>query len=1215
MPPTYLASLFGRLLVAALALGAENDSVRSLQGAAVDPCLLGTPPGTVLTFQIESTSPFSGGFGDGSAIPDAYGDFVSSSVAISQGLRFEYCGGDTPHIERRPAAVRLDYWSDNYGDLIELAYKSNVVSGQQLIMEFSPSSADYRAGLYGFDVDSEVGAVTIPRIQVITETSGSAGAVANVETFTDVEVGKGHASFDFDPPLLTPDPANPQASQLLTIVIDLTGSRIAPESIGIDNVHIAETGIARFESPTITASESDDEIVVVIERTAAANQEIPASVELQLTDITAVLDEDYNVPGVLQTGALSVSWPAGDRSPKTLRFPLRDDQLLEGDETFELRLVNPEGIGLRTSADGTEAVVATVVIQDDEQVDFEIVGPTTTAVNQLETFEVSADCSPSPTSYSWSIDDGVVSGPDENAQIRVTWTTEGTKLLSVEALDGGCAGAVAELNVDVQDALGIGFAADSFSVREGEGSVDLVLLRAGIGAASVLVELENGTAVSGSDWSGSSSILVEWQRGDPAEQIVTVDIVDDAVREPAESFTARLSGPVGGPLGQAFAEISIFDDDVSVGPPKPIVTGPGPVNPTVAYGPLGGKAVVWVESANCSASGGSALCFKVLAQFFDAQDLPVGGVVEVSQRATSLNDEPAADFAPDGRLFVVWPQDGPGAKAGSVGDGLVGRFFLPSGDAVGSEVEIHETSNGGVIEPDVEIDLNGDVAVVWEDGNKANGRILDAQGAPRTGQLRPGVGSATESAPAVGKNSSGATVVVFEGDSTLPGIVARRYTDTGDPAGPLIRIDRSPSAAAPDVVVRDDGRFVVAYQRPGANGVDVILRRFDATGQRVGGETVANGSDGLQHLEPKVALNAGDDLFVAWVATAAARGASGNLVGRFFDPQGEALTEEIEIAEPGGGSVPAEPEVSINNRDEVTVVYELESPSGVSQGIVRTLLQPSLARDCVAGRERLCLQQERFEVRSEWQDFQGNNGAGRALGLTPDSGTFWFFSPDNVELIVKVLDACGVNGHYWLFAAGLTDVEVHLKVDDTGIGRTRSYFHSAGRPFQTVRDIRAFRCASSRPDRELSDAEIDEAARAFFAQAEREAEILRQPDTGSRQTCATAATQLCINDSRFLLEVDWATAQGTSGQGRAVQLTPDSGTFWFFSPDNVELIFKVLDGCSFNQRYWVFGSGLTDVEVDVRITDTQTGAVREFNNPLGRGFVPIRDINAFTGCP
>lgn len=65
-------------------------------------------------------------------------------------------------------------------------------------------------------------------------------------------------------------------------------------------------------------------------------------------------------------------------------------------------------------------------------------------------------------------------------------------------------------------------------------------------------------------------------------------------------------------------------------------------------------------------------------------------------------------------------------------------------------------------------------------------------------------------------------------------------------------------------------------------------------------------------------------------------------------------------------------------------------------------------------------------------------------------------------------------------------------------------------------------------------------------------------------------------------------------------LTGDTGYFWFFNPANVEVVLKVLDGRALNDRFWVFYGALSSVEYELTVTDTQTGAVREYRNPSGR---------------
>jgi CSLREA domain-containing protein len=115
--------------------------------------------------------------------------------------------------------------------------------------------------------------------------------------------------------------------------------------------------------------------------------------------------------------------------------------------------------------------------------------------------------------------------------------------------------------------------------------------------------------------------------------------------------------------------------------------------------------------------------------------------------------------------------------------------------------------------------------------------------------------------------------------------------------------------------------------------------------------------------------------------------------------------------------------------------------------------------------------------------------------------------------------------------------------------------------------------------------------------------------------CLSGGPTLCLNASRFRVTARWRLASGPSGDGLGIPLTSDSGLFWFFDPDNVELTVKVLNGCGVNNRHWVFLSGLTNVEVTVTVTDTATGAVKTYLNPLNRNFRPVFDTVAFATCP
>jgi hypothetical protein len=73
------------------------------------------------------------------------------------------------------------------------------------------------------------------------------------------------------------------------------------------------------------------------------------------------------------------------------------------------------------------------------------------------------------------------------------------------------------------------------------------------------------------------------------------------------------------------------------------------------------------------------------------------------------------------------------------------------------------------------------------------------------------------------------------------------------------------------------------------------------------------------------------------------------------------------------------------------------------------------------------------------------------------------------------------------------------------------------------------------------------------------------------------------SSSRFLVEVAWDDPRAGTGQGKAVPLTDDSGGFWFFLEENLEVTVKVIDGHALNDHFWVFIASMTDVGFTIRV--------------------------------
>lgn len=309
--------------------------------------------------------------------------------------------------------------------------------------------------------------------------------------------------------------------------------------------------------------------------------------------------------------------------------------------------------------------------------------------------------------------------------------------------------------------------------------------------------------------------------------------------------------------------------------------------------------------------------------------------------------------------------------------------------------------------------------------------------------------------------------------------------------------------------------------------------------------------------------------------------AGGVVTGQASLPAGRTtpISVDVELAD----SLPFEQQdLMLTDRDSGTILTA-KTLSSFSQG-------------CTAEATTLCLGGGRFRVNAVWRTPSGNSGVAQAVSLTGDTGYFWFFQPDNVELVLKVLDGTPINDNYWVFYGALSNVEYTITVTDTVAGTTTSYTNPSGR-LASVADTGALPGIDPLPASASLDAAVE--PEAISLPEVGEAPALTSAWLAPRGTCTAGPRTLCLNDGRFRVEVDWQIPSGATGPGTAVQLTADTGYFWFFSSANVELVLKVLDGTGVNGHYWVFYGALSDVRYTLTVTDTVTGRSKTYTNPQG----------------
>ena len=241
--------------------------------------------------------------------------------------------------------------------------------------------------------------------------------------------------------------------------------------------------------------------------------------------------------------------------------------------------------------------------------------------------------------------------------------------------------------------------------------------------------------------------------------------------------------------------------------------------------------------------------------------------------------------------------------------------------------------------------------------------------------------------------------------------------------------------------------------------------------------------------------------------------------------------------------------------------------------------------------DRLCLLNDRFAVKVTAHAPDGNFIGRRAIAGA-ESGVFTFFSANNWEMLVKVLDGCGINDAFWVSAAAASDVGYTLEVLDRANGLTKTWESPAGAAAAPILDIGAFpACGLPSPEPIHSPA---------------------LPPAGPAGRCGDGGPDLCLGPGgRYRVSLGYSTANGSGPALPVADGSADSGIFTFFSPTNWEMMVKVLDGCAINGRVWVLAAGTTDVGWSLTVEDRETGVKKPYGKPSGQTAPALVDLGAF----
>ncbi|MEO8197408.1 MAG: hypothetical protein ABI689_11885 [Thermoanaerobaculia bacterium] len=570
----------------------------------------------------------------------------------------------------------------------------------------------------------------------------------------------------------------------------------------------------------------------------------------------------------------------------------------------------------------------------------------------------------------------------------------------------------------------------------------------------------------------------------------------------------------------------------------------------------------------CWGTGGRSRCRtltsagEIGAEEFSASSRPeVNGEREFEPRVASF---------PDGRIIAVWVSGVESSPGGDSTYAIEGHLFDSRGLALGEVFQVAALAELDFTSLSVAALVDDHVLVVWSESGSATG------------------GS---------------------------GILGQIVSTSGVPVGGVFTVSSSASGEKrlADIEADLSGRSVVVWESIGQDGsaTGIYGQRLDRGGARIGSELQVSSNALSDQTKPAVAVDSFGNFVVAFESSQESNELVQDIFIRAYradgTPRGEQVRANEVILEEQ--SYPA---MALTDSGLVQVAYQSwRNPTGEPFGYNYDILTRRFVLPCEADATTLCLKGGRFQVRALWRDYASRRGTGQAINLTDDSGGFWFFGPGNIELLVKLVDGCDFNDRFWIYAAGLTDVDVDLLVTDTWSGEVELFDNRLGNAFEPVQRIDLFSTCGSVPPTAIS------ALAPTLAAVKLEQPGLPPPFVASVPggTCTPNGSTLCFDSGRFRVRSLWHDFAGRSGSGEAMPLSDESGYFWFFEPDNLELAVKLVDGCDFNDRFWIYAAGLTNLAVDLTVEDTLQQQIWSRTTHLGEVFPAFLDSAAFATCP
>ena len=373
----------------------------------------------------------------------------------------------------------------------------------------------------------------------------------------------------------------------------------------------------------------------------------------------------------------------------------------------------------------------------------------------------------------------------------------------------------------------------------------------------------------------------------------------------------------------------------------------------------GGWVVVWKSEWQDGSS------FGVYQQVFDAAGNPTGPETRVNGTVANTQSTPQIVVLPNGGWVVTWQSFG---QDGS-GWGIYQQVYGADHQPIGSEARVNVEHRNDQFSARMSALEGGGWVVIWRSQDQKAGweifqRLYAADGTV-TAETRVHLANAGDQTDAqIMPFSDGGWVVTWQspGASGLD-IFQRVFNADGTARTQDIRVSSHETGdqILPQITALDSGGWVITWQSDGQDevfGSGIYQQVFDSQGNSIGGERQVNTYTPSDQFAPQITTLSGGGWVITWTSFHQ-DGEFGGVYQQAFDAEGEAVGGEIRVNLFTSGSQLL-PEIRALANDAWVVVWTSGDQDGSGTGIYQRIFWMNDAPTAKAIPEQTATEEQAF---------------------------------------------------------------------------------------------------------------------------------------------------------------------------------------------------------------------------------------------------------------